>query len=155
MQAFNLVFIQLKLVDILLCQGYDYLMDDCSCRWLHPKKGYFSFFSCQLNELAELFWVLCSDVLRSFVMTFIASHFNTGITLKCMPACTVYKSNKQYVICFKNTAILKIIECDQNVSPSGYFPIEDLQLQLVTLTCKNCTTLWLCQVGQSLNDFIE
>lgn len=59
-----------------------------------------------------IFGVFCSDILKSSVMTFIASHFNTGITRKCVSTYTVYKLNKQYVICFKNTAILKIIECD-------------------------------------------
>lgn len=67
-------------------------------------------------------------------MTFTTSHFNTGMTFKCV--ITVYKPNKEHIIYFKNTAILKMIKCDWNLSPLGSFPIEDLEFYLVSKTFK-------------------
>lgn len=53
--------VQIKLMDTLLCQDYDYLMSDCSSGWVYPRKEYFSF-----STSAK--WIstsaLCSDILE-------------------------------------------------------------------------------------------
>jgi len=59
-------------------------------------------------------------------MTFITSHFNTGVIFKRVSTNTVYKSNKQYIICFKNTAIVKITECDRIYPLLALFPLNTL-----------------------------